>query len=135
MIKIVLEFPPSVNRLWRTTGTGGMYRSPKYASWRKIAMMEAKIQAKGKQILEPYKLTLEVVRPDKRKRDLDNLLKAVSDCLVSVGIIDDSKCEHIEARWVHNEHPCTVTIERMENETSALLGSTGTALVQSVPGS
>ena len=129
MIKIVLPFPPSVNGLWRTTSTGGMYRSPKYTAWRKTAIMQAKIQARGKQILEPYKLTLEVVRPDKRKRDLDNTLKAVSDCLVSVGIIDDSQCEHIEAKWVQSENPCTVTIERIKNETGTLLGSAGTTLV------
>ena len=97
-------------------------------------MMQAKIQARGKTILEPYKLTLEVVRPDKRKRDLDNLLKAVSDCLVSVGIIDDSQCEHIEARWVKNEHQCTVTIERIKNENGTLLGSPGTTLVRTVSG-
>jgi len=132
VIKFVLDFPPSVNRLWRTTSTGGMYRSPKYTAWRKVAMMQAKIQARGKQVLEPYKLTLEVVRPDKRKRDLDNLLKAVSDCLVSVGIIDDSQCEHLEAKWVHNEHSCTVTIERIKNETSTLLGSSGTAVVSAI---
>jgi crossover junction endodeoxyribonuclease RusA len=111
VIKIILALPPSVNRLWRTTQTGRMYKSPKYAAWRKTAVQNAILQAGRRKITEPYKLTLEVVRPDKRKRDLDNLLKAASDCLVEAGIIDDSQCEHIEARWVHNEHSCTVTIE------------------------
>ena len=111
MIKIILALPPSVNRLWRTTQTGRMYKAPKYAAWRKTAVQNAILQAGRRKITEPYKLTLEVVRPDKRKRDLDNLLKAASDCLVEAGIIDDSQCEHIEARWVHNEHPCTITIE------------------------
>jgi Holliday junction resolvase RusA-like endonuclease len=113
VIKIVLTLPPSVNALWRTTITGKMYRSPKYTAWRRAAVKDAAIQAGRRKITGPYKLTLEVVRPDKRKRDLDNLLKAASDCLVEAGIIDDSKCEHIEARWCDNEYPCTITVEEI----------------------
>ena len=130
MIRIILALPPSVNRLWRTTSTGGMYRSSKYTTWLKTAVRDAKIQAGRRQITGPYKLTMEVVRPDKRKRDLDNLLKAASDCLVSAGIIDDSKCEWLEARWVKSENPCTLTIEEIkhENETGQLLGRPGTTL-------
>jgi len=120
MIKIVLALPPSVNRLWRTTATGGMYKSPKYTTWLKTAVMQAKIQAKGKKIKGPYKLTMEVVRPDKRKRDLDNTIKSASDCLVHAGIIDDSQCEWIEAKWVLSEYPCTITIEEMKHEDEAL---------------
>ena len=74
MIKIVLAFPPSANRLWRTTSTGKMHNSPEYVAWRKTAVQNAVLQAGRRKISGPYKLTLEVVRPDKRKRDLDNLL-------------------------------------------------------------
>jgi len=121
VIKIVLALPPSVNRLWRTTATGGIYKSPKYTDWRKTAVKNAMFQAGRRKISAPYKFTLEVVRPDKRKRDLDNLLKAASDCLVEAGIIDDSQCEWIEARWVLSEYPCTITIEEMKHEDEALL--------------
>ena len=110
-IRIVLAFPPSVNRLWRASSSGSVYKSKTYTTWLKTALMNAKIQAGNRKIEGPYKLTLEVVRPDKRKRDLDNTIKAVSDCLVQVGIIDDSKCEHLVAKWVKGEYPCTVTIE------------------------
>lgn len=74
------------------------------------------IQTGRRKVIGAYKLTLEVVRPDKRKRDLDNLLKSASDCLVSAGIIDDSKCEWLEARWVDSEFPCTITIELIGDE-------------------
>lgn len=108
-----------------------MYRSLKYTTWLKTAVRDAKIQAGRRQITGSYKLTMEVVKPDKRKRDLDNLLKAASDCLVSAGIIDDSKCEWLEARWVKSEYPCTITIEEIkhENEGKSLLGGSGTTLV------
>ena len=114
MIKIILALPPSVNSLWRTTATGGMYRSKKYTAWRKTAILNVLLQSGRRKIDGPYKLTLEAVRPDKRKRDLDNLLKAASDCLVEAGIIDDSQCEHIEARWVQSENPCTLIVQEID---------------------
>lgn len=115
-IRIVLPFPPSVNRLWRTTKGGGVYRSPKYAEWRRLAMWQIAGQAKGKRISGPYKLTILAVRPDKRKRDLGNLEKAISDILVSQNIVeDDCLCEWIEARWVSNGPECEVRIEPLED--------------------
>ena len=116
MIKIIVALPPSMNRLWRTTATGGMYRSKEYKAWLKTAVLNAMLQSGRKRIDGPYKLTLEAVRPDKRKRDLDNLLKAASDCLVQAGIIDDSKCEHIEARWVQSDNSCTLLVEELNIE-------------------
>ena len=110
-IKILLAFPPSVNRLWRAASSGKVYRSKVYTDWLKTAVMNAKIQAGNRKIEGSYKLTLEVVRPDKRARDIDNLCKSVSDCLVQAGILDDSKCEYLVAKWVKGEYPCTVTVE------------------------
>lgn len=111
MIKIILDLPPSVNRLWAVSKSGRMYRTTKYSLWRKHAVWEAANQAKGKRITGRFRLIMEVVRPDKRKRDLDNLLKASLDCLTEAGVIaDDSFCEHIEAKWVVSGIPCTLTI-------------------------
>ena len=110
-IKILLAFPPSVNRLWRAASSGKVYRSKVYTDWLKTAVMNAKIQAGNRKIEGSYKLTLEVVRPDKRARDIDNLCKSVSDCLVQAGILDDSKCEYLVAKWVKGEYPCVVTVE------------------------
>ena len=71
-------------------------------------------QAKGRKITGPYKLTMEVVRPDKRKRDLDNLLKAASDALVSAGILEDHHCEWIDARWVKEGPECLLIVEEIK---------------------
>jgi crossover junction endodeoxyribonuclease RusA len=115
-IKIILPLPPSVNRLWRT-GRNGVYRSPKYTEWRTPALWQASIQAKGKVVDGPYKLTLLAVKPDKRRRDLDNLFKAASDVLQSAGVItDDSNCNWIEAKWVKSGPQCTLIIEAIEEE-------------------
>jgi crossover junction endodeoxyribonuclease RusA len=80
-------------------------------------------QAKGQKIIGAYKLTILAVRPDKRRRDLGNLEKAVSDILVSQNIIeDDSLCEWLEVRWVDSGPQCKIILETIgdapdENET------------------
>lgn len=113
-IRIVLPFPPSVNRLWRTSGSGGMYRSPKYTAWRKQALWNVQVQAKGRKVAGRYKLTVLVVRPDKRKRDLDNLFKAASDVLVEMQVIEgDHLCEWLEARWVESGPECEIVVEAL----------------------
>jgi len=127
VIVLSLPFPPSVNRLWRATKGGGVYRSPKYVAWRKAAMWQLAGQAKGKKVIGAYKLTILAVRPDKRKRDLGNLEKAISDILVSQNIIqDDCLCEWMEMKWVDEGPECQVTIQTMEevpNENEELLRS------------
>lgn len=64
-----------------------------------------------------YKLTILAVRPDKRKRDLGNLEKAISDILVSQNIIeDDNLCEWLDIRWVAEGPACQIIIEPIRNE-------------------
>lgn len=88
-----------------------MYRSPHYTAWLTEASAMARKQ-KPEAVHGHYKLSLNAVRPDKRKRDLDNLLKATSDLLVSVGVIDDdSLCEMISLRWVTGGEGIYVRVE------------------------
>jgi crossover junction endodeoxyribonuclease RusA len=114
MIQITIPLPPSMNRLWRSTKGGTVYRSPKYVEWRTPAIWQIVAQAKGKKIIGPYKLTMRVVRPDKRKRDLDNLLKAASDALVSAGVLEDHHCEWIDAQWVTEGPECVLIVEEIK---------------------
>lgn len=113
MSKITLElpFPPSVNRLWRM-GNGRMYRSPKYEAWRRQAIKDIDDQSGGMAIVGKYKITLLAVKPDKRRRDLGNLEKAVSDILVTCKLVeDDHMCQSINARWEIEGPPFTVILE------------------------
>lgn len=88
--------------------------------WRKLAMWQIAGQAKGNKVLGAYKLTILAVRPDKRKRDLGNLEKAVSDILVSQNIVeDDSFCEWLEAKWVESGPQCKIIIESLEELSDA----------------
>jgi Holliday junction resolvase RusA-like endonuclease len=58
-----------------------------------------------------------MVKPDKRHRDLDNAIKALSDILESSGVIENDKlCQHLEMKWVKDGPPCLVIIQEMNNE-------------------
>ena len=112
MIRLILPFPPSVNRLWRASKGGGVYRSAQYTNWRNLALWQLMGQYRGTPVDTPYKITIAAKRPDKRRRDLGNLEKAVSDILVSAKVLlDDSLCEWLEIKWVADGPECVVLIE------------------------
>jgi crossover junction endodeoxyribonuclease RusA len=114
VIKIILPFPPSVNRLWRTSKTGGVYKSTKYSTWSTHAKWSVREQVRSKQITGPFKLTINAVRPDKRQRDLDNLFKATLDCLQASGVItNDSNAVWLEAKWVEKGPECELILEEI----------------------
>ncbi len=111
MIELTLPYPPSANRLWTRTRKG-MRKTDTYCDWLKVAgymvMAQRPIGLTG-----PYKLSIRAMRPDRRRRDIDNLIKPVSDLLQSVGVIeDDSDCEMVTARWVTTGDPLNVRIEK-----------------------
>ena len=112
MLKVEIPFPPSMNRLWRATKGGGVYRSPEYVKWKEAACWAVAAQCRSGRINGPFKLTMLVVPPDKRHRDLDNLLKASLDALAGAGVIaNDRHCRWIEARWVEDGAPCTLILD------------------------
>jgi Holliday junction resolvase RusA-like endonuclease len=84
-----LPIPPTANNLFPTGRSGRRYRSKEYTAWLDAAGWELKGQPRNE---HPGKVTFlyEVGRfPDKHRRDLLNREKAVTDLLVSHGIIDD----------------------------------------------
>ena len=95
-----LPLPTSVNALHTLRKAGGKARSKPYQAWVKEAGY-AILTQRFKPILGPYELMVHAVRPDKKRRDLGNLEKAVSDLLVAHGVVeDDHLCECIFLEWV-----------------------------------
>ena len=84
---ITLPFPPSVNSLWRTW-RGRVHCSKRYATWRENAGWELVTQ-RPKPITGPVSVTIAAGRPDRRRRDVDNLPKAILDLMVAHRLIDD----------------------------------------------
>jgi len=112
----VIEFhlptlPPSKNDLRRRT-FDGIARTDKYKSWIKNAGKEMMVQ-RVRGIQGPYKLTIQAVRPNKKKRDLGNLLEATEDLLTTMHVIeDDSLSEMIVMRWLTVGSGVTIRVER-----------------------
>ena len=117
MIRLELPFPPSANSIWQGNRQGKVFKSPKYKEWLDEAGWLVKQQTR-KMVLGPYVLQVQAVRPDKRRRDFDNLLKASSDLLTRLNVIeDDSLCKAIAAEWVDDGPPITLIVYSLEDQT------------------
>jgi crossover junction endodeoxyribonuclease RusA len=105
-----LPHPPSVNGIWRA-GRGRFYKSKHYLAWENEAGWAIKEQAKGKRVAGPFAVQIDIVRPDKRRRDLDNTIKVILDLLKNLHVTDDdSECQELRARWVPQGPACFVAV-------------------------
>ncbi len=108
IIRIVLtDMPPSANAMRAHFVDGGKVRSVKsqpYAAWKKAAAWEIASGRPGR-VDGPYRLSIAAQRDwrSKRARDIDNLIKPVSNALVAAGVVsDDSMAESVSAKWADN---------------------------------
>lgn len=93
---ITLPWPPSVNTYWRTF-RGRMIISKAGREYRQA--VASLIQGSWR-YTKSVKVTITAYRPDNRKRDLDNLLKATLDSLTYAGIWeDDSQIVDLRIVW------------------------------------
>ena len=107
-----LPFPPSVNNLFLNVRGRGRVPSARYRDWRQAASTSARAQQPAP-VEGRVSLSFDFRAPDRRLRDLDNLLKAPIDLLVSEGLIgadNNSVVRELRARWVDAGDPLTVTI-------------------------
>ncbi|XAI96569.1 Holliday junction resolvase RusA-like protein [Microcystis phage Mae-JY35] len=106
MIRVTFsDMPPSTNglRMHFVDGAGKMRsaKTKRYAQWREAAGWEIAAARPGK-VDGPYSLSIAVQRDwrSKRARDIDNIIKPISDALVAAGVIrDDSLAESVSAKW------------------------------------
>jgi len=94
-LEVLLPWPPSVNHYWAARGRG-RYLSPRAQAWHREAWAVLRAQKNGGPIKGPVAVTLVLHPPDRRRRDVDNVLKAVLDALVKGGVLrDDSQVEEL----------------------------------------
>ncbi len=88
---IELPWPPTVNTYY-TVARGRKIMSKKGRDYKYGATIIAGSQWKGEPLKGDITLFIRAYPPDKRKRDLDNILKPVLDSLTEAGIyVDDSQ--------------------------------------------
>ena len=111
-----LPTPPSVNQLYATSWkTRRRFISKSYAEWRKTADVLAVQQLRAAGFTSPFDgeviVSTVVERPtDRRKHDLENYTKALSDHLQRCGVLeDDSQIIDSRIRWGDVEG-CEITV-------------------------
>lgn len=90
---LTLPWPPSANRYWRHPDKGRLKgrhliseEGRRYRSQVVIEVITQRVKSLGKQSI---RLHIDANPPDRRRRDLDNLLKSVQDALAHAGVLDD----------------------------------------------
>jgi len=87
MIELELPYPPSVNHYWRRVGARTLISRGGRAFRTSVCSILA---ACGIQPMDgPLELEIDVYPPDRRRRDLDNLQKALLDALAHGGAYHD----------------------------------------------
>lgn len=84
----VLPYPPSINNYYGRRPKGGVYIKPHGREYRKKV---CELLGDGERITydEPLKVVVDIYMPDNRRRDADNILKAVLDALTHAGVYRD----------------------------------------------
>ena len=113
MINLTLEYPPSVNNYWERSRHGGMRLTDEARTYKKLIKWMLVAKKLGKPLEGRISAKLTVYPPDRRRRDLDNVLKAVLDAMEGAVYIDDSQIDVlvIERGRVIKDGKVTVDIE------------------------
>lgn len=113
---ISLPWPPSVNRYWRKVGARVLI-SREGREFRAAAAVALQRQMAPRFGRRKVRASLVWYPPDARRRDGDNLLKAIFDALQCAGVVDDdSQIEDFRVRRgaINRADPCvTVDLEAM----------------------
>lgn len=89
-ITFQLPYPPSINHYYKKNKFGGLYVGKKGRDYRELVAGIIKQLTRGKtKIIGSTKIEIDLYPPDKRKRDIDNVLKCLLDALQDSGIIQN----------------------------------------------
>jgi crossover junction endodeoxyribonuclease RusA len=102
ILEFTLPWPPSVNTYWRAFD-GRMIISAKGREYRETVGDQMTLQGTVRHFTGNLRVTIEAWRPDKRRRDLDNLLKAALEGLAHAGVYeDDSQIVDLRIYWAQD---------------------------------
>ena len=120
--EITLPFPPSTNTYWRSIGRGRVIISKRGREYRE-EVVYACIVERGDINPAPMEgrlmVTIEAFAPDKRRRDLDNMLKAVLDALEHAKIYEnDSQIDDLRIVRMPSGKPgkVVISVEEIDDE-------------------
>jgi len=122
MITLTLPWPPTVNTMFPTSRSGHRFLSKRGKEFAVAVMKAVMLDRRGcttKPETGRLAYRLSAWPPDKRTRDLSNLLKSVEDSLTKAGVwLDDSQVDHIEVDRmpIAKGGRCTIEIWNLDCE-------------------
>lgn len=111
MINLSLPFPPSVNHYWGQSGVN-RFIGKKGREFR-LAVAEACLEEKVKALEGALSIYISLFPPDKRKRDIDNVVKPLLDAMEHAGCFEnDNQIEelHVMRREIYKGGSCMVLL-------------------------
>ena len=110
LIQAYLDWPPTVNHYY-TVARGRKILSTRGRDYKAEQVIQLRMQKIPRHDSGRFSINISAYPPDRRKRDLDNLLKPILDCLTDYGAIpDDSAIDEITIRRSVVEKPGLVQI-------------------------
>jgi crossover junction endodeoxyribonuclease RusA len=104
--KLTLPWPPSINHYWRSRWTGKFISHYISGEGQKFRQHVIRSLSDWDMMLGPLSLRLFAYAPDRRGRDIDNILKAPLDALQHAGVFeDDSQVEELYLRKMREPAP------------------------------
>ncbi len=89
-----LPYPPSVNHLWRRVGNKTLLSAEGRAYRERVGTL---VRLQGQEVpLPPHAVAIRATVPDRRRRDIDNILKALIDPVYAAIGVDDSVIVRLE---------------------------------------
>lgn len=96
MLNFRLDWPPTVNTYWRwhynkNTGKPSVLLSERGRKYKETGSLRLMQQGVRRGVTARVEILIEAYPPDKRKRDLDNILKPLLDVLQDYGVFEDDE--------------------------------------------
>lgn len=113
---LTVPFPPSINHYWYHV-KNKHFITKKGQLYRQSVIAQILHQKLCKRLSQRLAVEIQVYPPDRRKRDLDNLMKAPIDALCHGGlIIDDAQIDvlHIERKEIVKGGKMIINIWQIE---------------------
>ena len=108
---IALPWPPSVNHYWERNRNGSVRVGQAGRAYRDTVGWKCR-QERISGLRGRLAVSIKASPPDRRKRDLDNLLKAILDALQHGGAYeDDSQIDELTIKRLPPSTPGFVTVE------------------------
>lgn len=101
--EFVLPWPPAMNHIWRSVVIGGAPRVLLAKAGREYREVVRRAIGPCRPLQGRLAVSLEVVPPDRRRRDVDGVPKCLFDALTHAGVWSDDS--QIDELWIRRMPP------------------------------